>query len=553
MILSIYIENILLIEKVSFNLKSGLGIIIGETGAGKSIILDSIGICIGDRAKLSMLRNKDKNGIIVIEFDISKSPVVKEILEAAGINVSSNILTIKKIINVTGSRAFINDMPTNISLISKIRCYLIEIYSQFDQMQMLYENNHVEIVDAFMGKNPIHLDLSRAFLELKKKQEVFHDATIKLEELRKQEELLINTKNDIEELNLEENEEERLFQQKQHAMHYSKLKDVFDDIIQKNTETDLRQYLLFLRKKFDKIYNITGSSSDEIETSFGHLENAFDVFQKYFDSYQQSLLGKNLINIDVIEQRIFDIQRVARKYAVPSSTLLSLLIEVTNSLNKLHFSNEFVIQAEQEMQQAKDEYYKLANELSNIRKNSAREMRNMLLHKLSFLKLENADIEFIFEKTNETELGIDRVLLKVAMNKGMPMELVNKSASGGELSRLMLALKACIANRNDCKSIIFDEIDTGVSGEVARKIGIEMKSMSSDLQILCITHNPQITYFGDYHILIRKEHQNNQTRTIVKEIEGEERDMEIARMMSGDENCNDAIEIVRKMLRNEKT
>lgn len=546
MITSIYIENILLIEKININLKDNLTIILGETGSGKSILLESIGIALGDRAKTSILRDSSKPANIVIEFLTENNTSLEHKFEEFGMPFSKN-LVIRKVITQTSSKIFINDIPTSLNFINSIRQHLIEIYSQFDQIEMLYENNHVSLIDRFIGESEIFHEVKSAFNLMKDAKKEYEFASKDIEKLKEKQELLEQMKIDLEELDLQENEELELIEKRKKAQNLSELQDKFNLLSQIFENVNISSTTLNIQKSLEKIESITG------EVFKPTLDKVEDVYKQFIDIENDILKKRGILlesdlNIDSIEARLFEIQKVARKYKTTTENIPNLLKNAQKELDFLENATQILNAKKTKLEELNKNYKNTANKLSELRKQNSKIMSEKLTEKMKNLKLENAKLEFEFRLQNDTDFGIDDVCLMVSMNKGMQMQPINKSASGGELSRFMLALKSVISQKNNTSTMIFDEIDTGVSGDVAMRIGRELKSLSTKSQLLCITHNPQVAIFGKNYLSISKHHKNEQTETIINEIDGKNINTSIAKMIEGDNYNDNTIKLVESMI-----
>lgn len=542
MLKSIYIENIILIEKMHLFFKKGMTSITGESGAGKSVILDSLNIALGDRASQNVIRKNSNKSLISIEFDISKNKEILEQLNELGYN-SNGELIIKKIINKdTGSKIFINDIPSNIQFVKKITSELIEIHGQMEQASLLNSSNHIIVVDRY-SKNEsklikikeLFLDYKRIFLELEDKTNEYKTKIIKVDELN---EML----SDLQEYKIKEGEEMELIEKRSKFLQIEKLikniKNIESNIEQLST-TKISIELEKLLINGDKI--LENEQKNDISNNIKKIDSiAIDIesLKSSISSMFRFFFNSENERLDKIEERIDQIREIARKYRVPSTELFYFVKNIENQILEIDKIKIEIDELNKKLLIAKENYFKNANEISNARKKSAHEISLYVNQILKRIGMEKAVFDIKIETSNEkiSENGSDNVTFVAKLNLGMDFMQIDKIASGGEMSRMMLALKSTIGQIFDNGGvIIFDEIESGLSGNICKMVAKELKLMSKNMQIFAITHNSYIAGYADNHFKIHKIHdeKTDLTTTFANELNQEERINEVSSMISG--------------------
>jgi DNA repair protein RecN (Recombination protein N) len=553
MLASLYIENMMLIEKLTINFSAGFTAITGETGAGKSIVIDCIGLILGERAKVSMLRSGCDRGVVVAEFDITNNAIIKDILNENDIS-SCNTLTVKKVIRQDGtSKVYINEMPSSVNLIAKMSDYLMEISGQFSQGELLKPSAHLGLLDSFAFSGDI-LSL------LKDEYQILND-------LHKEYELMLqnNKKSDDEKqylqqmmddllaIDIKDNEEEDLVKKRKEIQNAAKISSGLTAVIGAIKNNKIEQILRSTQSNINKL--LDSSLSDSVQEK---VHNVTQILERceidiseavdILEGLLQDVSGAEN-KLDILEDRLHDIRSIARKYGCLCAQIPSKLQAAIEQMDIIHNFNESCDKIKEKIATQRQKYLKIATEVSQCRKAAAVQLSDEIHKHLQDLMLEKVRF-FIDIQTDENNIsinGIDSLVFMASMNPGsMPMP-IHKIASGGELSRLTLAFKAAICHKNNNSAIIFDEIDTGVSGGVSAAIGQKMQFLAQNMQIIAITHSHQVACLAAVHFIVRKI-ATDSTLTTVQQISGEERVVEIAKMLSSGTVTDHEISLSRKML-----
>jgi len=547
MLVELEIKNILLMENLQIEFNNGFTTITGQTGAGKSIILDSIGIILGKRAELSILRDTRKQGIIIATFKVNDKEVRKLLYNNGFVNDDNEeIIIIKKIITKNGSKIFINDIRTTVQFVYNITSNLLEIYSQFEQIDLFNINKHLFILDNFGNLKDDVIELKHLFNDLKDAENCYQQTKNDIDEQKKKLEQLENFINDVENIKLNENEYNTLIAQKKQMVDSEKIATYIQN-----------SYSVFNNAKIGSIINKIQDNLQRAECSIennSELKKSFSSINEMLENIYSSsqiteellleLLSKHNFNendINEIENRISIINEVARKYNTTPYQIEEKYKTAKIEINKILVSDKILEKLLSEYKSKKQKYLDFACKLSLKRKDIAKKLEKSVLEKLKKLKMEKVNFFISFEEVEPNENGIDKVTFFASMNVGIQPAPIYKIASGGELSRFMLAFKATLCDIKNTSTIIFDEIDTGVSGSVAFAIGKEMQRLSKYSQVICITHNSQTASCADEHFLVQKEVNLNTTTTVVKKLTEKEKITAIAEMISGDEVTNEAL------------
>ncbi len=558
MLENLSINNIVLIDKLNIHLKNGLCVLTGETGSGKSILLDALGLAIGYRSNSKLLRNGEDKGSVIAVFDITNNQNCKILLDELGIEYDNNII-IRRILYSDGrSKAFINDIQVTQSFLQNVGETLVEIHGQNEQIGLLNSSNHREILDQFGNLTEKRKQLSNIFEKMKNANNQLEDLLSKKDNIEKEKDYLKHIINEIEALNLHENEEQELAEKRILMMNKEKVLNVLNEV----------------KDNLEGQYNIDkGISSAQHTLSRGIrlgdnlLENNKNAFEEIVENLEQAsininealskietifdTLGFDNSTLESVEDRLFAIRGLARKLNIQPDLILNLKTELEEKLSNLENQEVVIGDLEKEVKELKNNFLANAKELSNLRKETAIKLQNELMAELKPLKMEKTvfNVEFKeLDENNWNKYGIDSIRFLASTNPGTPMNELSKIASGGELSRFMLALKVVLSKVNSVPTMIFDEIDTGISGAVAEAVGERLKKLGQTLQVLVVTHHAQVASKGNYHLKVQKEQQNDKTNTNVIVLEGKDRINEIARMFSGEIITEDALKVAEKML-----
>ncbi|OQX98174.1 MAG: hypothetical protein B6I24_06095 [Bacteroidetes bacterium 4572_128] len=546
----LYIENYAIIDKLEMNFNDGFSIITGETGAGKSILLGAISLIMGKRASLNFLKNKNKKCIVQVSFDIKKYNLNFFFLKY---NIKNQEFTIlKREISAKGkSTAFINGKKVNLKILNELSKNLIDIHSQNQNLILEKNNFQIEILDI-VAKNEILLkNYQKTFYELKKIKDELKINLLEKEENKKNLDFFQYQFDELEKANLKENEEEKLEKELNILNNYKEIKiqmsklslliyENENSIVNKLEESEL--LIKNISSYFPKIDEI----SKRLKTAKIETE---DIFR------EAEILNENLEydkeKIEIISDRLDLIFSLENKHKV--QTIFELL-KIKGNLEKKIFSLEnkeiFIKKLENEIIYCNNKLQNFGKELRKIRKKNVKYIEKFIISQMINMGIININFKISIENLKKPNLyGLDEVKFLFSANKKMEMQELKKFASGGEKSRLILSIKFLISKSISLPTIIFDEIDTGISGEISHKMGKIIHKMSKNIQIINITHSPQIASKADFHYLVYKEENENSSNTKIKLLNKKERIIEIAEMLSGENITKASIRNAKELLK----
>ncbi|MDJ1257838.1 MAG: DNA repair protein RecN [Candidatus Midichloria sp.] len=541
MLRALSIQNFILIDNLLIEFYNGLTALTGETGAGKSIILDALGLSIGNRANLSLIKNKEKPAIISAEFDISllNQDIKQNLTENYGIEGTD--LVLKRVINFDGkSRAFINNSISSVSQLKALANYFIEVCGQHDQHGLFDESEHLLMLDEYFNLKTKKLELKKLFTNYQNKKIALVDLIDLKNKSLEEKSYLEYIIAEIEDIGYRPGEEEELEVKKKKLASLEKLKEL-SSLIQLKLSGEINGVLVTLytlQKALVKVPEYFDGIYHQINEAVIILEEVVrqnsDLISS--DDYQMTL--------NEVEGRLFKIKNLARKYSIVPSQIPEFLSAKRSQYQLIENIDDKIIDAEKLLTQVKKEYFDYALMISSQREEAARNLKANIISQFQDIKMDKADFSIeIKDKTEDkwSADGIDEVRFLIKTNPGMPFGVINNIASGGELSRIMLACKIALYKNNFVPVMIFDEIDSGISGSVSTSVGRKLAELSKLGQILIVTHQPQVAVFANRHYLVTKQEAiAEQVEVKVNLLNEQERLKEIARMLSGDHITTEA-------------
>lgn len=549
MITSLSIKNYALIEKLTIDFSTGFSIITGETGAGKSIILGALGLVLGKRADLTSLKNKEEKCVIEAQFEISKYNL-KEFFEANDLDYEDETIIRREILPSGKSRAFINDSPVNLQELQDLSLFLIDIHSQQQTQELSDENVQFKIIDAIANNLETISSYQKLLKTYKSDKSKLNDLLKKQSDSGKEQEYNTFLLNELVAAKLKSGEQEEL------EADFEKLNNV--EIIKESIDKSL---LIANEEQFGVFHNL-----NEIKTSLQKIALFSPEYQSLFEritsvaiefddvSRELQNASEKLLNdpekLELTNQKLQLIYNLQKKHQVISvDALLEIQANLENSVLELGNIEEEIAALSKSIEEKTQELDAFSATIHQNRENAIPVLTNQLISILETLGMPNVrfKIELLPSETY-FQNGKDELQFLFSANKGTDFGLLKKVASGGEMSRIMLAVKAILAQYSKLPTLIFDEIDTGVSGEIAIRMGEIMKGMSNNMQIFAITHLPQIAAKGDSHFKVFKSTIDDDTQSELKLLSQEERVMEIAQMLSGTNISDSALNHAKQLL-----
>ena len=550
MLTRLYISNIVLIEKLNLEFGAGLNILTGETGAGKSILMDALALALGARSDAGLVRHGCDTASVIAEFD-SIDDKLKSLLDENGIEFEDALILRRTLSSDGKSRAWANDTPVSIKLLKQIGDNLVEIHGQFANHTLLNPATHRESLDLFGIKN--NQNYNQLLLHVNKNYQEYYNAQKRLDELREtlqksasEREFLEHNVRELESLNVQIGEEETLATKRTAMMNAEKDAAILSDAAAELNPhgTSLESVIFSAAHILERIKTEPNPYSEQIDALYNAAQIVSDVTEKL------TPIDVDTATLDEIEERLFAIRAAARKHRVSADELPEKLKQMSAELNAIENSDAELKKLTADMANKKSEFEKSAADLSSARIAAGEMLRKQILAELPDLKLGAAD--FIVSRTDATPSahGIDDVVFMIKTNPGMPFAPLHRAASGGELARFMLALRVVLADGGNAHTFVFDEIDTGISGATASAVGNRLNRLAKSSQALVITHSAQVAGYADKHFKISKHSANDTTITDVAEIHGDDRINEIARIISGAQITPESLATARTLIKN---
>ncbi len=546
MLLELRLENYAVIDNLAVEFAPGLNLLTGETGAGKSILIDALALLLGEKASSDIIRAEAERAVLsaVFQTDHATGKMVKRVLDANGIDSEDETVLIRREIASGGKgRVFVNNQPATVAVLKQLAPHLATIHAQNESILSFDAAARLELLDAFAGTDL--QSVSGSFAEWK-------EIRGRIDELQRDEQdrlrlvdLWTYQKKEIEDAKLQPGEDERLESEKRVLANAEK---IYNAAI----------------NAFDLLYEGNGSTSSTLRAA----QKAVEELTRYEPKFQEALSALENARISVedvgatlrdyaggihaspehlaeVEDRLAVLDRLKRKYGPELENVIAFGADAARKLSEVENKDEILRELRAELDKVAREYMEIATMLSRKRHQAARKLEKLVESEVNDLAMKatfRIEISSDEAEGNWTASGFDQVLYMIATNPGEPLRRLEQIASGGELSRVMLALKAVIeaglttAGRQRKaaeRTLVFDEIDTGIGGRAAEAVGKKLKMLSRSNQVLCVTHLPQIATFADHHYVIQKKESGGRARTSIREVAGEERTEEVARMLSG--------------------
>ena len=549
MLTQLSINNYALINQLSIGFSSGLSIITGETGAGKSILLGALGLVLGNRADLSSLKDTSKKCIVEAKVAISNYNL-KDFFEEVDLDYESETIIRREILPSGKSRAFVNDTPVRLSVLNELRTKLIDVHSQHQTLELSDNSFQFSIVDA-LAKNQDKIDsYKRGFAQLNQLNKELEELELVQKEANQQYDYNLHLFNELEEANLKEDEQEVLEEKLEKLNNIEDIKLNLSEALEisANEEIGVQNLLNTLENRLSKIASFS-KEYQQLSERITSVKIEIDDIVTELENANESV-DFNPNEIEELNDRLQLFYNLQKKHYVSSNKeLLEVLESLSEKVSQVENAEETINNKKKEIYNVSVKLDKVAALIHKSRKNAIPKLTKELENLLSELGMQNARFSIELKPTPiYFANGKDKLDFLFSANKGGNFGELKKVASGGELSRIMLAVKTILSANTKLPTIIFDEIDTGVSGEVSNKIAAIMQQMSSNMQVIAITHLPQIASKGKNHYKVFKKEDNGITTTNLKQLSTEERIVEIAEMLSGKNISDSALTHAKELL-----
>ncbi|MCC0644638.1 DNA repair protein RecN [Clostridioides sp. ZZV14-6150] len=558
MILELYMKNCALVEELRLGIDKNLNILTGETGSGKSIIIDALGLCLGEKYDRSFLRKGTDKGLVEAIF-FSDNVYLKKVLDENDISIEDdNLLVITRLIYSDGkSTARVNGRTVKVSFLKEIASTLIDIHGQHQNQALFNKDTHLKFLDLF-GENELDkfkADYRKVYYKYSEVKRALNSLTENKDDMQIQREidLLRFQINEIEAANLNKNEYEDLLKQRDVYRNSEKIYNNLNLSYSKlhNGEYNVIDLIGIASKELNDISkydSVLSEYSETIERIMYELQDISSDIRNYKDN-----IDFEPYELEQIELRIDEINNLRRKYGDSIEAIFEYYEKTKDRLDEILNRDERVEQLKNQLIKIEEELKIKAIKLTKARNKVAIQLEEILLDELKSLNMKNVMFKVNFEESSFTINGIDDIEFMISFNLGEDIKPIYKVASGGEMSRFMLAFKTILADIDDIDTLVFDEIDTGISGIAAQIVGEKLSDIAKKKQIICITHLPQIAANADTHYCIEKDTSNNRTFTNVKKLNQSQRKNEIARLIAGNnitektiEHASEIIEMAKK-------
>ena len=548
MLMNLSIKNVVLIDQLVIEFKHGLCALTGETGAGKSILLDSLGLALGVRAESGFVRNGTDSASVTASFQISENHEAYRILEEADITVDDDMLLMRRVVYNSGkSRAFINDQPVSVGLLKQVGDSLVEIHGQFETQGLLNPQTHRAMLDEYAQ---IKGSLAGVWDDWKNQEQALDDLYKMSERAHREEEYLRISLEDLDKLSPEQGEEGSLATLRERLRHRESVLEGLNaaGAILGNEHDPVQQAWAELDKIAEKCGDDIEGAISALSRASSEIAEADVVIQRISEGLQHKD-----DNLEEIDDRLYALRMQARKHQCNVDELPELRTEISKQLNMIEHADDVLREQKDKCATARRAYVEHAEKLSQKRQSVAAKLNKLVQKELIPLKLEKARFVTKIELLDEVEWnvhGMDRVRFLVSTNPGREPGPIHKIASGGEMSRFMLALKVVIAQVGSTHSFIFDEVDTGIGGATADAVGERLARLADSKQVLVVTHAPQVAARADNHWIVQKSGKGEVTTDIIPLTSRKERCEEIARMLAGADITVEARAAADKLLDN---
>lgn len=552
MLLELVVENYAVVERLRVNFHSGLNLLTGETGSGKSIVVDALGLLLGGRASADSIRTGESRARVAGIFDVRDQSAIRRLLEPAGIEPEEGELLIEREILAGGkSRAFVGSRPVAASLLKELAPHLADIHGQHDQQLLFSTDAQRAMLDAFGGYGDLLERVASVYRDWRR-------AAAELEELERSEQEKLRLldlwsfqRKEIEAASLENDEDTRLENERRVLQNVQKLQGVAAaayEAVYENPESALSLARMAF-KRVDELCRIDASLDplrEQLKAADLALQEAAYGLRDYLSG-----LEANPGRLEEVETRLAALDRLKRKYGQSIPEILAFLGDVRQQIAAVEHAGERMEQLRGTQKKLAQEYEKLAAELSERRTAASRRLAQRVEGELAQLAMERTRFRISIAQGDWSGDGADRVEFLVSPNLGEEPRPLDKVASGGEVSRIALALKTCLAAPKSrvIRTLVFDEVDTGIGGSAAEGVGRRLKKLAASNQVLCVTHLPQVASFADHHYRVEKQESRGRTVAVLEELDAAARTREIGRMLSGQKLTPEALKNAEQLIK----
>ena len=551
MLRELQIENVAVIEKAVVSFREHFNVLTGETGAGKSILIDSINAILGNRTNKEIVRSGADKATIFAFFDQVPEAILTSLREQ-GYDVDGELVLSREVFSEGRSACRINGRPATASTVRELCQNLVNIHGQLDNQELLDPERHVFVLDKYADLQEQLSDYQVSFTELLEIQKEINKLSFDEAEKVKRMDYLRYQINEIDKAGILAGEEEELQAQRNLMKNSEKITTALLEVISLTDESDTYSgspvsSILYASNELEKLQGL----SPEIDSLRKRVSDVYYELNDIVESVQQMLPGFDYDpnRLNEIEDRLDLLHRLERKYGGTCDDILKFREDAEKELSRIETSDELLEQLKAKFKEKKTVTLEKAQALSKRRLEAFSRFSGQLKEELTYLNMPSVELALSSFHTRElTPIGIDSIEFLISTNPGEKPKALSKIASGGEMARIMLAIKCVLADKDGIPTLIFDEVDTGVSGSGAQKIGVKLSQTAQSHQVICVTHSAQVASYADQHLLIEKAVRNGRTYTTVSELTGEQRIRELARIISGENITDIALKNAQEML-----
>ena len=531
------IRDVVLIGRLDIQFKAGLCVLTGETGAGKSILLDALGLALGLRADAKLVRHGADAASVTAEFIVPSGHDARALMAEHGIDGGDDGVILRRVLNADGrSRAFVNDQPVSVGLLRRLGDSLVEIHGQFESQRLLDPSSHRGLLDAYGGHGPQLAKVAAAKHAWSEAERAHAEAAERLDAARRDEAFLRHAVDELKAFDPKPGEEEDLAAKRQFLMHAEKLIEAMNQATAQLSEG--RGVETAVRAALRGLVGVAPRAEGRLDAAIAALERTATEATEAMALLEKASADMDLDprKLEAAEERLFALRALARKHNVEADGLAALRDRLERDLLALDDGGADLVRLERDVATRRKDYVAAAAELTKARDKAAKKMDKAVAGELEPLRLGKAKFQTRLEALADADWGAqgcDRVVFEIATNPGHPPGPLNKIASGGELARFMLALKAVLAKADPVPTLVFDEVDSGIGGAVAAAVGERLAQLATDVQVLVVTHSPQVAARGDHHWRVSKTEARTGATTSIDVLEPDARTEEIARMLAG--------------------
>lgn len=552
MLTHIHIWNFAIVEKLDLALDDGLTVLTGETGAGKSILLNALGLALGDRADSDVVRHGSDKAEVSVSFDTHNNPAAEAWLCEHELDSGNECIIRRTISNKGPSKAFINGKPSPVAMLRELGEMLVDLHGQHEHQSLMKRSSQGELVDAFLGDSALLQQVAGAYQTWKQLNEEYQRLSQASSDRDARLDLLRYQVQELESLNLAEHETEQLEQEHKRLANVNQLVSTSERVMQRlqdSEEQSISHLLSLCQSEIQGLQamdeNLTGTT-EMLDGAAIQLNEAISELRHYINT-----LELDPQRLEQVEERLNEIHTLSRKHHVQVNELVTLLPGLQAELKELEEADIRLEHMEQAISTAASHYQQLAAKLTKARHQAATQLSSQVTDTMQELSMAGGQFEVSLESLPEGEFspqGLERSEFLVSANPGQPLKPLTKVASGGEISRISLAIQVCATESALIPTLVFDEVDVGIGGRVAEIVGQKLRTLGERRQVLCVTHLPQVAALGHHHFQVSKQVDQALTITRIQPLQTEQRIDELARMLGGLEITEQTLSHAREMI-----